>query len=64
MLLLQKQHRIGSAATLTTPLNVQSCCTLFITALHSMPSHSSVVFIQSVLLLLLLYSHVLSDGLS
>ena len=60
MLLLQKQHR---AATLT-PLYVskmQRRDSPFIIPEHKLPTHSSVVSIQSVLVSkVLIYGHVLS----
>ena len=51
LLLLQKQHSIGSDITLT-PLNVskkQGRDSLFITAEHKLFTHCSVVLVQSVL---------------
>ena len=52
MLLLQKQH---CAVTLTPlyVLKIQSRCKLFITAVHTLFTHCSVVSIQSVLVLML-----------
>ena len=65
-MLLHRQHSIGSAVTLTSKYvsKKQRRKWLFISAVHELFTHCSVVFIQSVLVSkLLLYSHVLlSNG--
>ena len=50
---LQKQHRIAVSSLVDMPL-LQPRSTLFSMALHAVPLHSSVVSIQSVLVLSML----------